>query len=185
MTPPYINFIAPVGGGGGGTTIIENFDTLALPSGGLYTGLLTWRQDRTVTVTLSDLHVTQGTHSWQLTGSDYVNLDTGSYLGFSVVDLSAYSSISVDLYAEATDEQVHYGLFVGTDFTNFDTFPADNTGMSAVTVDGFTGATTLTLDLTSAMFDLSDVIVSLYFYKSFHTPDINSEVFWDNLIGTT
>lgn len=128
-------------------TLLEGFEATPLVSD------YTWLElTGTATVTRSTSNVTQGTYSWEISGPDGGLLISGSPLGTATIDLSSYTTIEIDLYGTTTPADIYQFTVGAADFSG---------QIDTATTSGFTGSTTLTLDLTTATFDLSDVYISI------------------------
>jgi hypothetical protein len=148
------------------------------------TGDRTWTKDltnlgapvgaQTVTVTSSTSNVTQGAHSWRLQGTASTSSIPG-IIDASPVDLSGFTSVSIDITAAATPDNTEY-VFGASDGTVGSWLYS-----SAATSAGFTGSTTLTLDLTSYSGDLTAVY--LFMLPNTVSGSGSVDYYIDNLIA--
>ncbi len=193
---PYINFPVITSPSPPSPLIIESFDSLSIysPDGGPVApnfdasiGDLYWENFGGF-AQLSTSHVTQGTHSWLLSvptvsgGNDFLDIRTSFYTldGNNIVDLdlSGYNTLTVDVYVSD----------IGGDMWVY--FSAGEFGFSYedgifITTTSL-GAQTLTIDLTSATWDLTSTSIRLGIQyndsgSTFHAVD----AYFDNLRATT
>lgn len=143
--------------GGGGSTLIESFDhyTSNLPTD------LGWAISAVgATYGSSGSHVTQGTASFNIIAP------STQYLFVFGVDLSAYTSLSTDIYVATAGSSGYAQLQVRV---------GKSTQIDTTSVN-FTGADTLTVDLT-AFVTRTSCDIYLQSFCSGGTP----EYYWDNM----
>lgn len=157
-----------VAAGGGGELIIEDFDSIN--GSDLPNDYPDWHLTTDVnnTRSLSALHVTQGTGSFKVIntagGSVDLFMDTLGPSSTTYMDLTGYSTVSVDVYFQTSPDTNAY-LVVN-----------DNGKGSAVSSNfaGMTGAQTLSVSIAS----LNKSAVYIYFSFS---GSAGMEVYFDNL----
>ncbi len=139
--------------------LLEGFEHIIgnLPTG----GPLTWNGVGIYTLLPSVLHVTQGTKSGLYTDSGIGN----GLLSTDPVDLSAYNTISIDVYVAVTGAQQKANLTVQGDSTYTDLSPG-----------GAMGAYTLSVDITDDP-SKSTMVIQI------SGNDGGEILYWDNLRG--
>lgn len=134
-------------------TVLETFENTPFTG----SAAIEWLEnDGGVTWSRSTLHVTQGSFTWEcvIPGTLNTQFIIGTGTGSSGLDFSAYTGISLDIYVSSIDAGEHVELTVtDTGFTNT---------IIASSVNGATGATTLTCDFsTNPMVDKTQVILTI------------------------
>lgn len=128
------------------------------------------------TVTRTSSNVTQGSFSWRLQDTEVfggAQLAAGNpFFGGAIIDLSSYTYLKIDSFGATIPAGTRIVLTV---------VDGSFTGGSATTVNGFTGSTTLELDLTSLGIDLSDILILIGVENDGVTPEGAFDVYFDNL----
>lgn len=129
-------------------TLIEGYEIAP------YTSTLEWFDDGgNLTTTRTSSNVTQGSFTWRLQSLNSFLLGSGPAWSFPAVDLSAYTTLKINYFAASVP-------LTGTlQLTVADAAFTDQ--IDIVSAADPSGAITLTLDLTTATFDLSETNIAL------------------------
>lgn len=158
---------------------IETFETIS--GSNPWIGNLSWYNGGTTisSVTRTTSHVTQGVYDWFIQGTQNNNtngLFAGSGVGGATINLSGYTSLIVDMFVGTLPANSYLGLILYNPG-----FTQQVTQLSSLNP---TGAITLTLNIASPGFSLSNVNIALACLPAVSSSGTTYNFYVDNLHAT-